>query len=146
MKITYRLGKQQGKADALSRRSYLASRHGEPAFDNQKQVILEPARLQATQVFGIPLDSHVINTIREDLKTDAFAQAILSQIDPSRASCSQSQPCTDYRQFKCHDGLLFFKKLLYVPNVSFCLQEVQICHDTYTDGNFGSTKTLELVQ
>ena len=146
-KITYRLGKQQGKADALSRRSYLASRHGEPAFDNQKQVILEPARLQATQVFGIPLDSHVINTIREDLKTDAFAQAILSQIDPSRASCSQSQqPGMDYRQFKCHDGLLFFKKLLYVPNGSCRLQVVQNYHDTYTTGHFGSTKTLDLVQ
>ena len=66
-------------------------------------------RLQATQVFGMPMDSHVIDTIREDLKTDAFAQAILVQIDPSRASCSQSQrPGTDYRQFKYHEGLLFF--------------------------------------
>ena len=87
-KITYRPGKQQGKADALSWRSYLAPRPGEPTFDNQKQVILGPARLQATQVFGMPLDSHVIDTIREDLKTDAFAQAILAQVDPSRASFS----------------------------------------------------------
>ena len=100
-KITYRPRKHQGKADALSRRSYLAPRPGEPAFDNQKQVILGPARLQAAQVFDMPMDSDVINTIREDLKTDAFAQAILAQIDPSRASCSQSQPPgTDYRQFK----------------------------------------------
>ena len=74
----------QGKVDALSRRSYLAPRPGEPAFDNQKQVILGPAWLQAAQVFDMPMDSDVINTIREDLKTDAFAQAILAQIDPSR--------------------------------------------------------------
>ena len=40
--ITYRPGVQQGKADALSRRSYLAPRLGEPTFDNQKQVLLEP--------------------------------------------------------------------------------------------------------
>ena len=107
----------QGKADALSRRSYLAPRPGEPAFDNQKQVILGPARLQATQIFHMPMDSRIIDTIREDLKTDAFAQAILAQIDPSRASCSQSQPPgTDYRQFKYHDGLLFLNELLYLPN------------------------------
>ena len=84
---------------------------------------------------------HCIIRTREDLKTDAFAQAILAQIDPSRASCSQSQqPGTDYRQFKCHDGLLFFKKLLYVPNGSYRLRVVQNCHDTYTVGHFGSTR------
>ena len=67
-------------------------------ISTQKKVILgvRPTWLQATQVFGMPLDSHVINTIREDLKTDVFAQAFLAQIDPSRASCSQSQkPGTD---------------------------------------------------
>ena len=41
-------GKQQGKADALSRRLYLAPRPDEPTLDNQKQVILGHARLQAT--------------------------------------------------------------------------------------------------
>ena len=60
-------------------------------FRYQQQVILGPARHQATQVFGMPFDSHVIDTIHEDLKTDAFAEAILAQIDPSRGSCSQSQ-------------------------------------------------------
>ena len=75
---------------------------------NQKQVILGPTRLQATQVFGMPIGSHIIDTLREASKTDAFAHAILAQIDPSRASCSQSQPPdTNYRQFKYHDGLLF---------------------------------------
>ena len=93
------------------------------------------------------MDSDVTNTIREDLKTDAFAQAILAQIDPSQASCSQSQPPgTDYRQLKYCDGLLFFKELLYVPNGSCRLRVVQNCHDTYTARHFGSTKTLDLVQ
>ena len=81
------------------------------------------------------------------MKTNVFAQAILDQIDLSQASCSQSQqPGTDYRQFNYHDGLLFFKKLLYVLN-GFCrLRIVQNCHDIYTTGHFGSTKTLDLVQ
>ena len=73
----------------------------------------------------MPLDSHIIDTIHEDLKTDAFTQAILDQIDSSWASCSRSQQLgTNYRQFKFHDGLLFFKKLLYVPNGSCHLQVV----------------------
>ena len=90
-KITYCLGKQEGKADALSRRSYVAPRPGDLAFDNKKQVILGPTRLQATWVSDTPLDSRIIETIREDLKTDVFAQGILVQIDSSRAPCSQLQ-------------------------------------------------------
>ena len=116
-KITYRPGKQKGKVDSLSRHSYLALCLGDPTFDNQKQVIMGPTQLQATWVFNTPLDSRIIDTIREDLKTDVFAQAILDKIDPSRASCSRSQqPGTDYQQFECHDDLLFFKNFLYVPN------------------------------
>ena len=87
-KITYRPGKQQGKADALSWRSYLAPRLGNPAFDNQKQVVLGPTRLHTTRIFYTPLDSRIIDAIRANLKTDSFAQAILAQIDTSRASCS----------------------------------------------------------
>ena len=93
------------------------------------------------------MDSRIIETIREDLKTDASAQAILAHIDSSRATCSQSpQPGTDYRQFKCHDELLFLKKLLYDPNGSCHLRVVQNFHATYIVGHFGSTKTLNLIQ
>ena len=90
-KITYRSSKQQGKANALSRRSYLAPRLGDSTFDIQKQVIMGLARLQATLVFDTPLDFGLIDVMREGLKTNVFAQAILDQIDSSRVSCSQSQ-------------------------------------------------------
>ena len=93
------------------------------------------------------MDSHLIDTINDDLKTNVFAEAILDQIDSSRTSCSRSQqPGTDYRQFECHDGLLFFKKLLYVPNGPCRLRVVQNCHDIYTTSHFGSTKIVDLVQ
>ena len=98
-------------------------------------------------VFDTPWDSRIINTIREDLKIDAFAQAILAQIDPSWASCSQSQqPSTDYWQFKWHDGLVLFKNLYYVPNGPSCLWVIQNCRGTYIARHFGSTKTLDLLQ
>jgi hypothetical protein len=93
------------------------------------------------------MDSRIIDGIRANLKTDSFAQDILVHIDTSRASYFQSQqPDIDYRQFKYHDGLLLFKKLVYVPDCPYRLQIVQNCHDTYTAGHFGSTKTLDLVQ
>ena len=91
------------------------------------------------------MDSSIIDTICQDLKTNVFAQDIVDHIDPTRASCSRShQPSTDYRQFKWHDELLFFKNLLNVPNGSPLLRAVQNCHDTYTFGHFGSTKMLDL--
>ena len=118
-----------------------------PSIIKLKQVILGPARLQATWVFDTPLDSGIIDTICEDLKIDVFAQANLDHIDICQASCSRSQQLgTDYRQLNCHDGLLFFKKLLYVPNGSCLFQIVQNFHDTYTTGHFGSTISLDLVQ
>ena len=85
-KITYRPGKQQGKADALSLQSYLAPHPGDLAFDNQKQVILGPTRLHTTRIFHTPLDSRIIDAIRANLKTYSFVQANLSHIDTSRAS------------------------------------------------------------
>ena len=122
-------------------------RLGEPTFDDQKQVIMGLPQLQATRVFDMPLDSQIIDTIRDDLKTDLFAQAILAQIDPSWAFCSQlQQPGTDYRQFECHDGLLFSKRFFYVPNGYCRLRVLQNYHVTYTTRHFGSIKTLDLVQ
>ena len=77
-KITFRPGRQQGKANALSRRSYLALRLGEAAFDNKKQVVLGPTRLQATIVFDTPLDSSILDTIGQELGTYIFARDILT--------------------------------------------------------------------
>ena len=48
-------------------------------------------------------------------------------------------------QFKWHDGLLFFKKILYVPDGSSCFQVIQNCQDTYTIRHFGINKTLDLL-
>ena len=44
--IMYRPGMQKGKADALSRRSYMELRPGEPTFEHKKQVLRGPNRLQ----------------------------------------------------------------------------------------------------
>ena len=63
-KIILRPGKQQRKAYALSRHSYLAPRAGDPAFDNEKKILLGPSKIQATIVYVSPLDSSLLNSIR----------------------------------------------------------------------------------
>ena len=146
--ITYRPGVQQGKADALSRRSYLAPRPGEPTFDNQKQVLLGPDRLRlmTTHVFEAPLDSSLLKSIRTDIKADAFAQDILDHIIENRASCSRSaNDRKDYHLFTWDDGLLFRNNQLYIPDGLARRQVLQQCHDIPMAGHFGVQKTLELV-
>ena len=76
-KILYRPGSQQGKADVLSRRTYLAPCPGEATFDDQKQILLGPAQLQAVEVSHMPIDSNILNSIRQDLQIDVFAQEVL---------------------------------------------------------------------
>ena len=57
--IVYRPAIHQGKADALSRRSYMAPYLGELTFDHQKPILLGPDRLQVMVVnaFKMPTDS-----------------------------------------------------------------------------------------
>ena len=116
--IIYRPGMQQGKADALSRCSYMELRPGEPAFEHQKQILLGPNRLRLMVVNAITTldNSTLLDSIRDHMATDDFAKDVLDHIIPDHASCSRSKnPRNDYHQFYWHDGFLFRQNLLYVP-------------------------------
>ena len=146
--ITYRPGIQQGKADALSRRSYFAPKPGDPTYDHQEQVLLSPSRLRlmVTNVSETTLDSKFLDSIRASIGSDDFAQDILDHIVPDRASCSRSKfSRIDYGNFSWHDGLLFRNNRTYIPNGPSRLQVLQHCHDSPLAGHFGVLKTLELV-
>ena len=78
--------------------------------------MLGPDRLQLmiTHVFEAPLDSSLLESIRTDIKVDAFAQDILDHIIENHASCSRlTNDRKDYDQFTWHDGLLFLYNQLY---------------------------------
>ena len=114
--IMYRLGTQQGKADALSRRSYMELRPGELAFEHQKHILLGPNRLRLMVVNAITTlnNSTLLDSIRDHMATDDFAKDVLDHIIPDHASCSRSKnPRNDYHQFYWHDGFLFRQNLLY---------------------------------
>jgi hypothetical protein len=110
---------QQGKADALSRRSYMELRPGEVAFESQKQILLGSDHLRLMDVHDTetPSDSGLLYSIREQINDDEFARDILDHIIPDRASYSRSsKPRQDYNLFTWHDGLLFRQNLLSVPD------------------------------
>ena len=44
--ITYRLGTQQIRSNALSRRAYLAPKEGDATYDQQRSTLLKPEQLQ----------------------------------------------------------------------------------------------------
>ena len=91
-------------------------------------------------------DSTLLDSIRDHMATDEFANDVLDHIVQDRASCSQSKnPRNDYRQIYWHGGFLFWQNLLYVPNGPPRLQILQHCHDTPMAGHFGVRKTLELI-
>jgi transposase InsO family protein len=146
--ITYRPGAQQGKADALSRRSYLAPHPGEPTFEQQKRILLGPDHVgqMIANISQAPLDSSLLDQISSDINGDVFAQDILDHILPDRASCSTNNNShIVYDQFRWRNGFLFRKDLLYIPDGPARLQVLHQCHDIPMAGHFGVQKTLELV-
>jgi hypothetical protein len=58
----------------------LAPRFGDPAFNNQKQVLLGPTKLEAITVSNATLDSSLLDTIRQQLDTDDFAKDVFAHI------------------------------------------------------------------
>ena len=123
-------------------------RPGEPTFEHTKQILLGPNRLRLMAANAIITleDSTLLNSIRDYMATDEFANDVLDHILPDRASSSQSKnPRNDYHQFYWHGGFLFWRNLLYVPNGPPWLWILQYCHDTPIAGHFGVQKTLELI-
>jgi hypothetical protein len=69
-KIQYQLGAQQGKADALSRRSKYELRAGDEAYGQQNQTLLNPEQFRvATTISTLP-DSYLVRDIKMAIEED----------------------------------------------------------------------------
>ncbi len=135
--ITYRPGKQQGLSDALSRRSYLAPKEGDAAYDQQRTILLKPEQfhLRATAM-SVPVDSSFLDQVRTTIATDPLV------LDVKRRSIQISD---DPSKFKFEDNLLYFEERLYIPEGPLRLRVLQARHDFPAAGHFGFNKTLELI-
>ena len=128
--ITYRPGKQQGLSDALSRRSYLAPKAGEAAFDQQCTTLLKPEHFRICAVV-VPIDTDFLDQVRTATIGDSVALEIKKH--------------TDNDKFKVEGDLLYFEERLYIPKGPTRLRVLQSRHDFPAAGHFGYNKTLELI-
>ena len=128
--ITYWPGKQQGLSDALSRRSYLAPKVGEAAFDQQCTTLLKPEQFRICAAV-VPIDADFLNQVRAATLEDSIALDIKQRADND--------------QFKVEGDLLYFEERLYIPKGPVRLRVLQSRHDFPAAGHFGFNKTLELI-
>jgi transposase InsO family protein len=122
----------------------MAPQEGDLEFDQQKQVILGPERLQLLAIHVTPADSSILDAIRSDLVSDPVAQDILSHLASGSPGSGTSRR-SDYDQFRFSDSLILRNDLVYVPPGTARLQVLQSHHDTPLAGHFGVTKTVELI-
>jgi hypothetical protein len=141
--ITYRPGTQQGKADALSRRSEYQPKPGEPTFEQQKMALLKPNHLKLSALIETPSDNSLLLRIKEQLSTDPLGQDIMLHLGASPPSLPPMRQ--DYDHFSLEDGLIFRDGLLYVPDIPSRLDILHSRHDSNIVGHVGIAKTLELV-
>ena len=75
--------------DVISRRSYMELRPRELAFELKKQVLLGPNRLRlmAANAKTTLEDSALLDSIRDHIPIDEFANDVLDHIARDRASC-----------------------------------------------------------
>ena len=135
--ITYWPDSLRRKPDALSRRSYLAPKPGDEVLDQQKTVLLKVRNLQlkaATIAEAFHLDE-----IWRALMNDAFASNMRKCLKNKRDLLDIDE------DFEFQDGLLYYKRLLYLPQGPLPLKILQARHDFLAAGYFGFNKTIELV-
>ena len=104
--ITYRPSNLQGKLDALLRRSYLAPKEGDPILDQQKSIVLKPVNFQLKVLaMSSGEDASYLKKVQETLHDDSFVENIMKQLCVNEVN----------EEFEFKDGLLYFKRLLYIP-------------------------------
>ena len=111
--ILFQPGIQDGKVDALSRRSNFALRPGDDANSQQSHCLLRPDQLQ---MFAIPMlyDDSLLNEIAKATISDLFANEIMACLNAPSPEVKSS----NLNQFTTPNGLLYHNHLLYVPDGS----------------------------
>jgi hypothetical protein len=134
--ITYRPGNLQGKHDALSRRSYLAPKEGDPILDQQKSIVLKSANFQLKALaMSSGEDALYLKEVQEALHDHPFVRNIRKRLHTNKVN----------DEFEFKDGLLYFNGLLYIPPRPTRLKIIQMRHDFPVARYFGFNKTMELI-
>ncbi|TLD05659.1 reverse transcriptase domain protein [Venturia nashicola] len=132
MKIHYRKGSENARADAMSRREDYMK--GEPKKGIQLLVQNADGTLQVNKIAATSVieATRLSDEIRDELPNDSFARTV------------RENPA-EHPNFEDRRGWLLFEGLVYVPTR---LREkvLQCFHDGPVRGHPGTTKMLQLVQ
>jgi hypothetical protein len=132
---------QQGKADALSRRSEYELRAGDEAYGQQNQTLLNPEQFRVATTISTLLDSYLVRDIKMATEEDTWATNIKKELQERLKNPNRD----DLDQFEQQDGLLLRNNLIYVLEGPIRLKILKECHNNTLAGHFGIARTHELV-
>ena len=142
-KIHYRPGPQNGKADALTRRSGDLPQEGD-GRSRPTDSVLQPENFDfsASNVSISSTSRSFVSAIRSALQRDSFGQGIINALRTK----SSRHPKVALSECEFKDGLLYYGGLLFVPGV----EELQVDiirqrHDNPAAGHPGRAATYELI-
>ena len=157
----YRPGTQNGKPDALSRRSEYRPEKG--GVENQpittvlqKNHLAEPDRRERTficssaRLASLPTrkwSREFVEEVREKAKRDETYEKARKQVEEQEAALQKEQR-TDRKarsELEIRDGLLYRKNTLWVLE-GLTQKVLESEHDTKVAGHMGQDKTIELVR
>jgi hypothetical protein len=142
--LVHRPGKDNGRADALSRR---ANHRISDSDDNRGVTVLKPEQfvhhLAATGEASVLLDTALTERVRQSSVKEAEVLTALSELGrdgPKRLA--NGLPEWDQK-----DGLVWYRGKLYIPNDEELRSDVvATCHDSITAGHPGQYGTQEHVE
>jgi hypothetical protein len=105
-------------------------------LDQLKSIILKPPNFQLKALAMSSCDDALyLKEVQEAFQDHPFVANIRERL--------RINDINDESEFK--DGLLYFKKLLYIPLGPTRLKIIQMYHDFLVAGHFGFNKTMELI-
>ena len=134
--ITYRSCNLQGKPDALLQQFYLVPKEGDSILNQQKSIVLKPANFQLKALaMSSGEDASYLKEVQEVLQDNSFVKNIKKRLHLNEVN----------DEFEFKDGLLYFKRLLYIPSGPIRFKIIQMSHDLPAARHFGFNKTMELI-
>ena len=148
--VKYRPGIQNGKADALSRRSDHISNQLDPLRSSSllrsDQFVFATSLFRNSFAFATLSDSDIEKKITDAYAHDTSLSDLIKLLQAPQASLDSSTLARLKHYSLTDSGLLLFNNLIYVPNsLDLKLSILQSHHDSPASGHFGHARTFELI-
>jgi hypothetical protein len=148
--ITYRLGKQGGKPDVLTKRSGDLPEEGDERLTHQAQVVLKKENIDSklglfaasfSNEAGVS-DVSLKELFKEGYKADKFPNEVLQELRSGR----KQHPDITLAECTELNGHLHYREKKFVPNYPpLRVRIIQEYHNTPAAGHPGRDKTFDLI-